>query len=77
MLMHRGRIGGVMLGVGAAFDYHAGTLRRAPRWMQDAGLEWFHRLCVEPRRMWRRYLGTNVRFLLLAIRQLFFGRPSE
>jgi N-acetylglucosaminyldiphosphoundecaprenol N-acetyl-beta-D-mannosaminyltransferase len=77
MMVHRGRICGVMLGVGAAFDYHAGTLRRAPMWMQNAGLEWFHRLCMEPRRMWRRYLRTNIRFLFMVIQQLVFRRSSE
>jgi N-acetylglucosaminyldiphosphoundecaprenol N-acetyl-beta-D-mannosaminyltransferase len=57
-----GRIPAVLLGVGAAFDYHAGTLRRAPRWMQRNGLEWLFRLCAEPRRLWRRYFVTNSLF---------------
>jgi len=51
MHAHRGRISAVMVGVGAAFDYHAGTIKRAPMWMQRYGLEWFHRLCSEPRRL--------------------------
>ena len=63
MAAHRGRIGAVMLGVGAAFDFYAGTARRAPRWMQEAGLEWLHRLLREPGRLWRRYLVTNTLFL--------------
>lgn len=63
MAAHRGRLQAVMLGVGAAFDYHAGTISRAPPWMRSAGLEWFHRLCAEPKRLWRRYLFTNARFL--------------
>jgi N-acetylglucosaminyldiphosphoundecaprenol N-acetyl-beta-D-mannosaminyltransferase len=63
MARQRGRIPAVMLGVGAAFDYHAGTLRRAPPWMQRHGLEWLHRLASEPRRLWRRYLVTNSRFI--------------
>ena len=70
MAAHRGRINAVMIGVGAAFDYHAGTLRRAPLWMQRAGLEWLHRLASEPRRLWRRYLITNSQFIAGAIRQL-------
>lgn len=70
MAAHRGRIHAVMIGVGAAFDYHAGTLRRAPLWMQQRGLEWLYRLCTEPRRLWRRYVFTNTRFLLGAARQL-------
>lgn len=60
---HRGRVQAVMLGVGAAFDYHAGTISRAPGWMRSSGLEWLHRLCSEPRRLWRRYLGTNSLFI--------------
>jgi N-acetylglucosaminyldiphosphoundecaprenol N-acetyl-beta-D-mannosaminyltransferase len=62
MAAHRGRIRAVMIGVGAAFDYHAGAIARAPRWMRDAGLEWLHRLLTEPRRLWRRYLVTNTLF---------------
>jgi N-acetylglucosaminyldiphosphoundecaprenol N-acetyl-beta-D-mannosaminyltransferase len=54
----------VLLGVGAAFDIHAGTLRQAPRWIQRSGLEWLFRLGVEPRRLWRRYLTNNPRFVL-------------
>ena len=54
----------LMLGVGAAFDFHAGRVSQAPRWMQRSGLEWFYRLCSEPRRLWRRYLQNNPLFLL-------------
>jgi N-acetylglucosaminyldiphosphoundecaprenol N-acetyl-beta-D-mannosaminyltransferase len=53
----------LMLGVGAAFDFYAGRVRQAPRWVQRSGLEWFFRLCCEPRRLWRRYLTNNPRFL--------------
>jgi N-acetylglucosaminyldiphosphoundecaprenol N-acetyl-beta-D-mannosaminyltransferase len=70
MAAHRGRIHAVMIGVGAAFDYHAGTIKRAPKWMQDCGLEWLHRLVSEPRRLWRRYLVTNTLFVLGAIKQI-------
>ncbi len=70
MAAQRGRVQAVMVGVGAAFDYHAGSLRRAPLWMQGAGLEWLHRLLSEPRRLWRRYLVTNTRFIWGAARQL-------
>ena len=76
MAAHRGRIHAVMIGVGAAFDYHAGTLRRAPLWMQQRGLEWLYRLCTEPRRLWRRYVFTNTRFLLGAARQLLSGTQA-
>jgi N-acetylglucosaminyldiphosphoundecaprenol N-acetyl-beta-D-mannosaminyltransferase len=54
----------LMVGVGAAFDFHAGRVRQAPRWMQRSGLEWMFRLCCEPRRLWRRYFRNNPRFLL-------------
>ena len=70
MAAHRGRIRAVMVGVGAAFDYHAGSIKRAPLWMQHNGLEWLHRLWSEPRRLWKRYLVTNTLFLLGAMRQL-------
>ncbi len=56
----------VGLGVGAAFDFLAGTKPRAPQWMQDAGLEWLHRLLSEPRRLARRYAATNTEFVLRA-----------
>ena len=69
MADHRGRINATMLGVGAAFEYHAGTLKRAPVWMQRCGLEWFNRLCDEPRRLWKRYLVTNSQFLYHYIRE--------
>lgn len=70
MAAHRGRVNAVMIGVGAAFDYHAGTIKRAPEWMQNAGLEWLHRLCSEPRRLWKRYLMTNTIFIARAMLQL-------
>jgi N-acetylglucosaminyldiphosphoundecaprenol N-acetyl-beta-D-mannosaminyltransferase len=52
----------LLFGVGAAFDFHAGRVRQAPRWMQRSGLEWFFRLCCEPRRLWRRYFRNNPLF---------------
>lgn len=74
MAQHRGRVQAVMVGVGAAFDFHAGTVRRAPAWMQSHGLEWLHRLASEPRRLWKRYLLTNTLFVWLAGRQLLQTR---
>ncbi len=71
MAEHRDCIQAVMVGVGAAFDYHAGTIKRAPKWMQDCGLEWLYRLASEPRRLWKRYLITNTLFVMGAVRQLF------
>lgn len=70
MQEHVGRIpGAVLIGVGAAFDFHTGDVKRAPRWMQQAGLEWLHRLASEPRRLWRRYLVLAPQFMLLAARE--------
>ena len=74
MAEHRGRINAVMVGVGAAFDFHAGTVQRAPLWMRENGLEWLHRLGSEPGRLWKRYLVTNTLFILGAARQLLGGR---
>jgi N-acetylglucosaminyldiphosphoundecaprenol N-acetyl-beta-D-mannosaminyltransferase len=76
MAAHKGRIRAVMLGVGAAFDIHAGQKSQAPPWMQHAALEWLFRLVSEPQRLWRRYLCHNPRFLVLALMQLFGFRPS-
>lgn len=73
MAEHRGRVQAVMIGVGAAFDFHAGTVSRAPAWMRNNGLEWLHRLASEPRRLWKRYLVTNSLFVIGAIRQLVLG----
>lgn len=70
MAKHRGSIKAVMVGVGAAFDYHAGTIKRAPMWMQQNGLEWAHRLLSEPKRLWRRYLYNNSQYLIRAIGQV-------
>ncbi len=64
MAQMRGRLDApVMIGVGAAFDFHAGLVPQAPNWMQDSGLEWAYRLAHEPRRLWRRYLRYNPIFI--------------
>ena len=71
MASHLGRIdAAVMIGVGAAFDFLAGTKRQAPKWMQRCGLEWLFRLCSEPRRLWRRYAYVVPGFLILAAGEL-------
>ncbi len=70
MAAHRDRIPAVMLGVGAAFDFHTGRVPQAPRWMQAAGLEWLFRLFMEPRRLWRRYARHNPRFVALFALQM-------
>lgn len=74
MFEHRGQLRATMVGVGAAFDFLAGTSARAPRWMREHGLEWLHRLFTEPRRLAGRYLVTNTRFVLGAAAQLLRRR---
>ena len=64
----------VLMGVGAAFDFHAGVKPRAPEWMKKYGLEWFHRLCSEPGRLWKRYLVTNTKFILYLFQDILFHR---
>ena len=77
MAAHRDSLRCVMLGVGAAFDFLAGIRAQAPGWMQRAGLEWLFRLLVEPRRLWRRYLIGNSRFLFhFALERLRAGRST-
>ncbi len=74
MAAHRGRVQAVMMGVGAAFDFLAGTKSQAPRWMMRNGLEWLYRLATEPRRLWKRYLKHNPRFVVLFAMQLMGWR---
>jgi N-acetylglucosaminyldiphosphoundecaprenol N-acetyl-beta-D-mannosaminyltransferase len=76
MAAHRDRLRAVAIGVGAAFDFHAGVMTRAPRWMQRSGLEWTYRLALEPRRLARRYLETNTAFVVGALRQLLRRRQD-
>ena len=79
MARHRHRLSApVLIGVGAAFDFHAGLVRQAPRWLQRAGLEWIFRTAMEPRRLAKRYLRNNPSFLaLLAARRLGFARVGR
>lgn len=63
MYEHKGKVEGIMLGVGAAFDFQAGTVKRAPKWMQEMCLEWLHRLSQDPKRLLPRYVSTNFSFL--------------
>lgn len=67
MRAHKDMLHGVMLGVGAGFDFHAGTMKRAPEWMQKHYLEWLYRLFQEPERLWRRYAVTNIKFIGMAL----------
>jgi N-acetylglucosaminyldiphosphoundecaprenol N-acetyl-beta-D-mannosaminyltransferase len=67
---HRSRLHApAIIAVGAAFDFHAGLLPQAPRWMQQRGLEWAYRLVKEPRRLWKRYLSNNPRFVAAIARR--------
>ncbi|WP_243398492.1 WecB/TagA/CpsF family glycosyltransferase [Deinococcus koreensis] len=69
MAAHAGRIPAVMLGIGAAFDFHSGRVRQAPAVVQRLGLEWLFRLIMEPKRLWKRYAKHNPRFVALFFRQ--------
>jgi N-acetylglucosaminyldiphosphoundecaprenol N-acetyl-beta-D-mannosaminyltransferase len=76
---HRQRLAvPVIMGVGGSFDVLAGFITRAPGWVQSLGLEWFWRLLIEPRKLWKRYLTTNSEFIWLAGREIVarrLGRP--
>lgn len=63
MAEHQGKIDGLMLGVGAGFDYYAGNIKRAPMWMQKHNLEWLYRLMQDPKRLFKRYWNTNIKFI--------------
>ncbi len=67
MYEHRDRVNALMLGVGAGFDFHAGTVKRAPLWMRKLYLEWLYRLTQDPKRLWKRYVETNAKFLYLSM----------
>lgn len=74
MAEHQGRVPAVMLGVGAAFDFISGEKVQAPSWLQERGLEWLFRFLTEPRRLWKRYLYLNPRFVYHFGRQLVRSR---
>ena len=71
MAAHKDKVNGVMLGVGAGFDFHAGTIKRAPVLIQELGLEWLYRLLQDPGRLFKRYVVTNTKFMWLT------RKPSE
>jgi N-acetylglucosaminyldiphosphoundecaprenol N-acetyl-beta-D-mannosaminyltransferase len=68
---HQGKIHASMMAVGAAFDFMAGNIKRAPLWMQKNGLEWLYRLAQDPKRLWKRYLTTNSYFIFLFLKHKF------
>lgn len=67
MAAHYGQIDGLMIGVGAGFDYYAENIKRAPEWMQKSNLEWLYRLMQDPKRLFKRYLVTNTKFIWNAV----------
>lgn len=67
MAEHQGKVIGFMVGVGAAFDYLAGNIQRAPQWMQNCNLEWLYRLMQDPKRLFMRYFVTNTKFIWYAV----------
>lgn len=71
---NKGKIDAVMMAVGAAFAFHAGTIKQAPKWMQKNGLEWLYRLIQEPKRLFKRYFTTNSYFIWLVIQYKLFGK---
>lgn len=64
MAAHENRVNGLMIGVGAAFDYESGNIKRAPKWMQKCNLEWLYRLMQDPKRLFKRYFVTNTKYLI-------------
>ena len=71
MYRHKGKIHCLMFGVGAGFDFHAGTVKRAPLWMRNHYLEWLYRLTQDPKRLWKRYVSTNGKFVFLSVKDAF------
>ena len=67
----------VMIGVGAAFDIHTGRIKESPEWLKATGMQWFHRMCQEPGRLWKRYLYNNPRFIVRITAQLLGFRKYE
>ena len=73
---HKNKVNAAMMAVGAAFDFHAGTLKQAPTWMQNNGLEWLFRLLMEPKRLAKRYFVTNSQFIFTFLKfKLFYIQP--
>lgn len=77
MAAHRDKFPAIMLGVGASFDFYAGNIKESPEWMGKLGLEWLYRLTQEPKRLWKRYLILNPRFMSLALMQLLKLKKFE
>lgn len=67
MHIHKNKVNAIMIGVGAGFDYYAEKIKRAPLWMQKCSLEWLYRLTQDPKRLFKRYITTNIKFIYLII----------
>ncbi len=76
MVRHKDKLHCVMIGVGAAFDFFSGQKKHAPRWMQKAGMEWLFRFASDPKRLWKRYLKHNPRFVFYFLKQLLHKKNS-
>lgn len=76
MNRHQNKINAIMFGVGAGFDFHAGTVKRAPKWMREHYLEWLYRLIQDPKRLWKRYIKTNGTFIFLLFTKMLFARED-
>ena len=74
MSEHKGKVKSCMIGLGGAFEVYADVKDRAPKWMQDYSLEWLYRFTQDPKRLWKRYLYTNSKFVLLFLKQLIYLR---
>lgn len=74
MNLQNGKVNGVMLGVGVGFAFHAGTIKRAPKWMQNVGLEWFWRMLTDPKRLVKRYFVTNTKFISMYLKEKNHGK---
>ncbi len=74
MFEHKGKVKSCMIGFGGAFEVYADVKDRAPKWMQDYSLEWLYRFAQDPKRLWKRYLYTNSKFVLLLLKQLIYQR---
>lgn len=77
MASMRGKINGCMIGIGGALPVLVGMQKRAPRWMQNAGLEWLYRLCQEPKRLFKRYAVTNTKFIFLLVKEKLSFRKKQ
>lgn len=74
---HVGKVNAIMFGVGAGFDFHSGTVKRAPKWMREHYLEWLFRLSQDPKRLWKRYVNTNGKFVGLLLKHALTGKDKD